>query len=253
MRWEGLTVFVTGASRGLGRAIAKAFAAEGAFLGLGYHRFSQAAEQTLSEIQDMGGSAALVKADVRDPKAIDNAISTFLAKHGQIDVLVNNAAIVEDKPFALMSADDWSSVLQTNLGGVFNCSRAVVRSMMAKGKGAIVNIGSVAGLIASPGQTNYAASKAGITALTRTLAVELAPKGIRVNVVVPGLLTEGMAQRMDRHLAEERRNHIPLARFGSPEEVAHAVLFLASDDASYITGQQLVVDGGLSLSGATSR
>jgi 3-oxoacyl-[acyl-carrier protein] reductase len=119
--------------------------------------------------------------------------------------------------------------------------------MMAKGKGAIVNIGSVAGLIASPGQANYAASKGGITALTRTLAAELAPKGIRVNTVVPGLLTEGISQRMDKHLAEVRRGQIPLARFGNPEEIAHAVLFLASDDASYITGQQLVVDGGLSL------
>ena len=247
MRWEGSTVLVTGASRGLGRTIAKAFAAEGAFVGIGYHRFDQRAEQTLSEIQDMGGGATLVKADVSDPEAVDNAIKTFLAEHDGINVLVNNAAIVDDKPFALMSADNWSSVLQTNLGGVFNCSRAVVRSMMARGKGSIVNIGSVAGLIASPGQANYAASKGGITALTRTLAAELAPKGIRVNTVVPGLLTEGMAQRMDRQLAEERRCHIPLARFGNPEEVAHAVLFLASDDASYITGQQLVVDGGLSL------
>ena len=247
MRWDGSTVLVTGASRGLGRCIAKAFAAEGAFVGLGYHRFDQQAEQTLSEIQKTGGSAVLVKADVSDFGTIDRAIRAFLAQRGGIDVLVNNAAIVDDRPFALMSADSWSAVLQTNLGGVFNCSRAVVRSMMAKGKGAIVNIGSVAGLIASPGQTNYAASKGGIAALTRTLAAELAPKGIRVNSVVPGFLTEGMAQRLDRQLAEERRSHIPLARFGTPEEVVHAVLFLASDDASYITGQQLVVDGGLSL------
>ena len=247
MRWHGSTVLVTGASRGLGRNIAKAFAAEGAFVGLGYHRFDQRAEQTLSEIQKAGGSAALVKADVRDSGAVNRAIRTLLAQRDGIDVLVNNAAIVDDKPFALMSADSWSAVLQTNLGGVFNCSRAVVRSMMAKGKGAIVNVGSVAGFIASPGQANYAASKGGITAFTRTLAAELAPKGIRVNTVVPGFLTEGITQRMNRHLAENRRSHIPLARFGNPEEVAHAVLFLASDDASYITGQQLVVDGGLSL------
>lgn len=247
MRWEGSTVLVTGASRGLGRVIAKAFAAEGAFVGIGYHRFDKGAEQTLAEIRDIGGNATLVKADVSDAEAVDKAIKAFLVQCDGIDVLVNNAAIVDDKPFALMSADSWTAILETNLGGVFNCSRAVVRSMMAKGKGAIVNIGSIAGLIASPGQANYAASKGGITALTRTLAAELAPKGIRVNTVVPGLLTEGMAQRINRHLAEERRIHIPLARFGNPEEVAHAVLFLASDDASYITGQQLVVDGGLSL------
>ena len=247
MRWEGSTVLVTGASRGLGKVIAKAFAAEGAFVGIGYHRSDKSAEETLSEIREVGGSATLVKADVSDPEAVDRAIRAFLVQRDSIDVLVNNAAIVGDSPFALMSAENWSSVMHTNLGGVFNCSRAVVRSMMAKGKGAIVNIGSVAGLIASPGQANYAASKAGITALTRTLAVELAPKGIRVNIVVPGFLAEGIAQRMDRNLAEVRRGQIPLARFGNPEEVAHAVLFLASDDASYITGQQLVVDGGLSL------
>ena len=247
MRWEGSTVLVTGASRGLGRIIAKVFADEGAFVGIGYRRFDKGAEQTLAEIRRVGGSATLVKADVSDLEAIDKAIKAFLVQRDGIDVLINNAAIVDDKPFALMSADSWTAILETNLGGVFNCSRAVVRSMMAKGKGAIVNIGSVAGLIASPGQANYAASKGGITALTRTLAAELAPKGIRVNTVVPGLLTEGMAQRMDRQLAEVRRGQIPLARFGNPEEVAHAVLFLASDDASYITGQQLVVDGGLSL------
>ncbi|MXV74661.1 SDR family oxidoreductase [Candidatus Poribacteria bacterium] len=247
MRWESSTVLVTGASRGLGRIIAKAFAAEGAFVGIGYHRFDKGAEQTLAEIRRVGGDAALVKADVSDAEAVDRAIKAFLVQRDGIDVLVNNAAIVDDKPFALMSAESWTAILETNLGGVFNCSRAVVRSMMAKGKGAIVNIGSIAGHIASPGQANYAAAKGGIIALTRTLAAELAPKGIRVNTVVPGLLTEGMAQRMNRHLAEERRIHIPLARFGNPEEVAHAVLFLASDDASYITGQQLVVDGGLSL------
>ena len=247
MRWEGSTVLVTGASRGLGRTIAKAFAAEGAFVGVGYHRFDQAAEQTLCEIQEVGGSAALVKADTSDPEAVDGAVRSFLVQRHSIDVLVNNAGIVDDQPFALMSADSWSAVLKTNLGGVFNCSRAVVRSMMAKGRGNIVNIGSVASLIASPGQANYAASKGGIMALTRTLAVELAPKGIRVNAVVPGLLTEGMAQRMNRRLAEARQSRIPLARFGNPEEVARAVLFLASDDASYITGQELVVDGGLSL------
>ena len=135
MRWHGSTVLVTGASRGLGRCIAKAFAAEGAYVGLGYHRFNQQAEQTLAEIRETGGSAVLVKADVSDSGLIDRAIKTFLARRDGIDVLVNNAAIVDDKPFALMSADSWSAVLQTNLGGVFNCSRAVVRSMMAKGKG----------------------------------------------------------------------------------------------------------------------
>jgi len=247
MGWERQTVLVTGASRGLGRAIAKAFAAEGAFVGVGYHRRDRDAEQTLAEIQALGGSAALVKADVGDLSAVERAIAPLHTEHGSIDVLVNNAAIVDDKPFALMTAESWSTVLQTNLGGVFNCCRAVVRSMMTQGGGAIVNIGSVAGLAASPGQVNYAASKGGIVALSRTLAAELAPKGIRVNAVVPGLLTEGMAQRLDRRLAEDKRQRIPLARFGDPEEIARAVLFLASEEASYIVGQVLVVDGGLTL------
>ena len=247
MGWERQTVLVTGASRGLGRAIAKAFAAEGAFVGVGYHRRDRDAEQTLAEIQALGGSAALVKADVGDLSAVERAIAPLHTEHGSIDVLVNNAGIVDDKPFALMTAERWSTVLQTNLGGVFNCCRAVVRSMMTQGGGAIVNIGSVAGLAASPGQVNYAASKGGIVALSRTLAAELAPKGIRVNAVVPGLLTEGMAQRLDRRLAEDKRQRIPLARFGDPEEIARAVLFLASEQASYIVGQVLVVDGGLTL------
>lgn len=247
MRFEGRTVLVTGASRALGRAIARAFAAEGAFVGVGYHCRDRDAEQTLAEIQNLGGGAALVKADVGDPAAVERAIAPLYAERGGIDVLVNNAGIVDDKPFALMSAVSWSAVLQTNLGGVFNCCQAVVRSMMARGGGAIVNIGSVAGLAASPGQANYAASKGGIVSLSRTLAAELAPKGIRVNAVVPGLLTEGMARRLDRRHAEAKRQRIPLARFGNPEEVACAVLFLASEEASYIVGQALVVDGGLTL------
>lgn len=247
MHWEGKTVLITGGSRGLGKAIATAFASEGAFVGVGYHRINRAAKQTVADIQMAGGSASLVKADVRDYDAVNDAIKSFITKRGGIDILINNAAIVDDAPFALMSAKSWSSVLQTNLGGVFNCSRAVVRSMMAQGSGVIVNIGSVAGFAASPGQVNYAASKGGLLAFTQTLAAELAPKGIRVNAVAPGFLSEGMAKRLDKRRAAAWRERIPLARFGEPEEISRAVLFLASDEARYIIGQTLVIDGGLSL------
>ena len=245
MSWKNTSVLVTGASRGLGRAIAKAFAAKGADVGIGYHRFDVEALKTVEEIRSLGGSALAVKADVRKPEQIESAIKEFLNAFKKIDVLINNAAIVDDKPLVLMSEESWSAVLQTNLGGVFNCSKAVARLMMAQKKGVIINIASIAGFMASPGQANYSASKGGVIALTRTLARELASKGIRVNAVVPGLITEGMTQRLDKQVAENYLKRIPLARFGKAGEIAKAVMFLASQDASYIIGQTLVVDGGL--------
>ena len=246
-RFEGYKGLVTGASSGLGRAIAIAFSSEGAWVGIGYNRSWKGAQQTLEEIDSQGGKGRLVKINVTDPADVNQSIQSLKADFGQIDFLVNNAAIVQDKPFALMSVADWSSVLSTNLGGVFNCSRAVVRTMIAQKRGCIVNVGSVAGIVASPGQVNYAASKGGMISMSRTMAAELAPQGIRVNVVVPGLLTEGMSTKLKRPIAESYRQRIPLARFGNPDEVARAVLFLTSSDASYIIGQTLVVDGGLTL------
>lgn len=247
MKYNGKIVFVTGASRGVGRAIASRFAIEGALVGVGYHRFEKGAIQTKDEIEKAGGMAEVVQMDVREPESVNHAINSFIEKHKKIDILVNNAALVDDKPIALMSAKTWSSVIETNLGGVFNCTRAVVRNMISHKKGVIVNIGSVSGMAASPGQANYAASKGGIVALTKTLASELAPNSIRVNAVVPGLLTEGMAQKIDRRKAQAFKERIPLGRFGDPGEVAKVVAFLASEDASYIVGQAVVVDGGLTL------
>lgn len=238
---------ITGASRGLGKAIAKAFASEGAYVGIGYYRNQKEAEQTLSEIQKSGGEAMLVKGDIKNASEIQDVFSSFIRERGGIDFLINNAGIMNDQPFALMSEDNWSLVTQTNLGGAFHCSRAVVRSMIARKSGVIINIGSVAGIRANPGQVNYAASKGGIEAMTRTMAVELAPLGIRVNAVFPGCLKGGMSQRSDMRVIEALQNRIPVKRLGELDEVAQTVLFLTSDAAAYIIGQTIIVDGGLSL------
>ena len=245
-RFEGKSVLVTGASRGLGRGIAEAFGREGARVGVGYRVRKDDAERTLGEITANGGTGMSLALDVRDPKSVEASVAEF-ARDAGLDVLVNNAALVRDQLFAMMSAEQWEQVIGANLTGTYHCCRAAVTRMMARRRGAIVNVASVAGLRASPGQANYAASKGGILALTGTLAAELAQFGIRVNAVVPGLLSTGMGQRLDRRIAEDRLTAIPLGRFGAADEVARAVLFLASDDASYIVGQSLVVDGGLSL------
>jgi len=246
-RFSNQSGIVTGASRGLGKAIAKAFAAEGAFVGVGYYRNQREAEQTVAEILASGGSAIPVKADIKNATETQNAFSSFISRQGRIDFLINNAGITYDQPFALMSEEQWSLVTQTNLGGAFHCSRAVVRSMMARKSGVIIHIGSVVGGKANPGQANYAASKGGIEALTRTMAAELASAGIRVNTVVPGILTGGITERLDRRVVETLQNLIPLKRLGELDEVVQAVLFLSSDAASYIIGQSIIVDGGLSL------
>lgn len=246
-RFINKSVIVTGASRGLGKEIARAFASEGAFVGIGYHRNHKEAEQTLLEIRNSGGEATLVKADIKNAAETQNAFSSFINDRGGIDFLINNAGITYDQPFALMAEDSWSLVTQTNLGGTFHCSRAAVRSMIAKKRGVIINISSVAGTIANPGQVNYSASKGGIEALTRTMAVELAPMGIRVNAVVPGFFKGGMTQRLDMRVIETMQNRIPLKRLGELEEVVQTVLFLSSDAASYIIGQSIIVDGGLTL------
>jgi len=238
---------ITGASRGLGKALAKAFAFEGAFVGVGYYRNQKEAEQTVLEIRQSGGAAIPVKADIKNAVDTQSAFSSFISERGGIDFLINNAGIIIDQPFALMSEDSWSLVTQTNLGGTFHCARAVVRSMIAGKNGVIINIGSVAGSRANPGQTNYAASKGGIEALTRTMAAELAPMGIRVNAVVPGCLKEGMTQRLDRRVVESIQNRIPLKRLGELNEIVQTVLFLSSDAAGYIIGQSIIVDGGLTL------
>lgn len=234
-------VIVTGASRGLGRAIALAFGAAGDEVWVAYRERATDADAVAREC---GGHALQI--DVTDAKSVTDAIARATSER-PCDVLVNSAGVVRNNLFALSEADDWEEPLRVNLGGALRVSRAVLRSMLVAKQGAIIHLGSVAGVRASPGQVGYSASKGGLVAMTRTLAAELAPRNIRVNAVLPGLCAVGMAQRFDRRIFDKQVQAIPLGRAGTAEEVAGVVTFLASPAASYIIGQALVVDGGLTL------
>lgn len=236
----GRVALVTGGSRGLGRAIALRLARDGARVAVGCRAPSPEAEAVAREV---GGIVAPF--DVRDPDAVAAGVERVVAALGPVDVLVNDAGIADDAPFALSSSTDFWDVVRTNLGGVEACCRAVARSMIGRRSGAIVNVGSVSAVHAVPGQTAYAASKGAIVSFTRTLAAELAPKGVRVNAVLPGFLDLGIAARLGRQRLAEVTRRIPAGRLGTGEEVAAVVAFLASDAASYVVGQALVVDGGL--------
>jgi len=238
---------VTGAARGIGRSTALALAAQEALVVVHYRRSEAAALQVVAEIEAAGGQATLSCFDVRDSDAVRKGVKAIFAEHSRIDILVNNAGVVLDSPLMLLDDDAWHDVLETNLAGAFRVCRSVVRPMLVAKRGVIINIGSVAGSRASPGQANYSAAKAGLVGMSRTLARELAGRGVRVNCVIPGVIETGMALRTDRRRIDEVRSRIPCGRTGFAEEVAAAVVFLASDAASYIYGAELVVDGGLSL------
>jgi 3-oxoacyl-[acyl-carrier protein] reductase len=242
---QGKVALVTGASRGIGRAIALELARQGAKIAVNYAGSEAKANEVVEEIKNMGGEAFAIQADVSDAQAVDRMIKTVLERFGRIDILVNNAGITRDNLLMRMKEEEWDDVININLKGVFNCTKAVTRPMMKQRYGRIVNIASIVGVMGNPGQANYVASKAGVIGLTKTAARELASRNITVNAVAPGFITTDMTERLNEEIKAEMLKQIPLARFGEPEDVAKVVAFLASDAASYMTGQTLHVDGGM--------
>ena len=240
---KGRVALVTGASRGIGRAIATTLAARGAVVvaaARGDH-----AGPVVDEIRAAGGLAEAAAVDVTDSAAIDGAVAAILAKHGRIDILVNNAGITRDQLLLRLKRADWDAVLATNLTAACLCAQAVLKPMVKQRAARIISITSVVGQSGNAGQVNYAASKAGLIGLTKALALEVASRGITVNAVAPGLIDTEMTRKISADAHEDWAAKIPLQRLGSPEDVAHAVAFLASDEASYITGHVLAVNGGM--------
>jgi 3-oxoacyl-[acyl-carrier protein] reductase len=249
MRFEGKTAIVTGGSRGIGRACVARLAAEGAKVALVYHSNQQAAEALLAELKSAAGEVRALQADVRDLARAHQIVDQLFEEWEHIDVLVNSAGVVHDGLLGAMTEEQWREVVDTNLGGTFNYCHAVTQPMMMQRRGSIVNLSSTAAEFASRGQVNYAASKGGINGLTRALAKELAPRNVRVNAVAPGMIETDMSQVVRGIAGDQIKKLIPLKRIGQPQEIAAVVAFLASEDAAYLTGQVLRVDGGLSLGG----
>lgn len=245
--FNGKNVLVTGASRGIGRAIAVAFGALGAKVIVNYAGNADAANKTLEEIEKNGGSGVTSKFDVSNFSLVQETVKALEKEHGSIEILVNNAGISKDNLFVRFKEEEWDTTLNTNLKGAFNCSRALAMSMIRKRTGKIINISSVVGLTGNAGQTAYAASKAGVIGLTKSLALELASRNIQVNAIAPGYISTDMTGALGEELASKVLSKIPLEHLGDPAEIAKAVVFLASPGAGYITGQTLAVDGGMTM------
>jgi len=242
-RLLGKIALVTGASRGIGRAIALALATEGASIAVNYASSSSAADEVVGIIEAAGGSAIALKADVAQPEQVESLLAAVLEKWGRVDILVNNAGITRDTLLLRMKLEEWQAVIDLNLTGVFLCTKAVSKGMLKQKSGRIINITSVAGQMGNPGQANYSAAKAGVIGFTKTVAKELASRGITVNAVAPGFITTDMTSNLK---SDEILKYIPLGRYGQPEEIAGMVRFLAADSAAaYITGQVFNVDGGM--------
>jgi 3-oxoacyl-[acyl-carrier protein] reductase len=247
MRLEGKIALVTGGSRGIGRACVARLSAEGAEVWFVYQSNREAADSLVAELEKEGRSVHAVQADVRDGARAQQLVDALVEARKRVDVLVNSAGIVRDGLLGAMTPDQWNEVIATNLTGTYNYCRAVTQQMLYQRSGSIVNLSSTAAEFASRGQVNYAASKGGIEGLTRAMAKEFAPRKVRVNAVAPGMIETDMSQAVRSLAGEKIKEVIPMKRIGTAEEVARAVAFLASDEAGYITGQVLRVDGGLSL------
>lgn len=245
---EGRVALVTGASRGIGRAIAEDLAANGAKVVINYNSSAEAANDVVATIAANGGEATAVQADVSSFAEAQSLVKTAIDRYGHLDIVVNNAGTTRDKLLPMMKEDDWDVVLDTNLKSVFNCCKAVARPMLRRKQGGrIINISSVVGLVGQGGQSNYAASKAGVIGFTKSLAKELAPRQITVNAIAPGFFLTDLTDVLADDLKEKSLEFIPLARWGELSEVGYLVSFLASDKAAYITGQVINVDGGIAM------
>lgn len=238
---------VTGGSRGIGRAIALELAARGAAIVVNYHKSPEAADEVVKQIVEAGGKAAAFQADVSDFKQAESLIKFAIETFGDLRILVNNAGITKDTLIMMMSEADWDAVIATNLKSTFNCSKAAVKHMLRKRAGRIINIASVAGQMGNAGQVNYSASKGGQIAFTKSLAREVAARNITVNAIAPGFVDTEILADMSPDTLEAMLKLVPLARKAKPEEIAYAAAFLASDQAAYITGQVLGVDGGMAM------
>jgi 3-oxoacyl-[acyl-carrier protein] reductase len=247
MRLKDKVALITGGARGIGQAIAMTFAREGADIVVADVNL-EIAQKTASEIEGLGRKVLALEMDVTNYELVEAGINKILDKMGKVDILVNNAGITKDNLVLRMSQAEWDAVINVNLKGTFNCIKAVSRPMVKQRSGRIISIASIIGLIGNPGQANYAASKAGIIALTKTIAKELASRNINANAVAPGFIQTEMTAKLPEEIKKKMLEAIPLAKLGTPQDVANLCLFLASDESSYITGQTITIDGGMVMS-----
>ena len=247
MKLAGKVALITGASRGIGRAVAIKLAAEGAKVAINFAGNITKAEEVKNAVESSGGEAMLVQGDVSDFEKVNEIVKKVVDTWGRLDILINNAGITRDNLMLKMSESDFDSVIATNLKGVFNCTKAVTRLMMKQHGGRIVNMSSVVGLMGNAGQANYAAAKAGVIGFTKSVAREFAPRGITVNAVAPGFIDTDMTDALPDKIKTDLTEKIPIGRIGKPEDIANAVMFFVADEAGYITGQVICVDGGMAM------